>query len=383
MVRFGDVVQQMSESERNPVEAGLNRVVGLEHIDTDDLHIKRWDDISDGTSFSKRFRKGQVLFGRRRAYLRKVAYAEFNGICSGDITVLQPKDGGLLPELLPFLLQTDGFLAYVLSVSAGGLSPRARWRDLAKYEFPLPPKPEQRRIAEILWAAEKTIELRSCCLSRLDALRAALMASPIGPSRSASVNDLQPLDDFIQLIQYGSSKRGCRRAPGLMPMLRIPNVVEGRPNLDDLQWVPMDDAERSLYELTLGDILIVRTNGNPDYVGRTVAVDDECVGMVFASYLIRIRVDSDRLNPSFLNALFQTSATRRRLRGEIRSSAGNYNLNTKGIRRLMIPVPPKREQDRLMDTIQRMDSTKVAMANGQNGRSIGRFLTNHLLSPAS
>jgi type I restriction enzyme, S subunit len=155
MVKFGDLVRQVSVAVRNPAEAGLDRVVGLEHIDSDDLHIKRWDDIGEGTSFSKRFRKGQVLFGRRRAYLRKVAYAEFDGICSGDITVLEQKGDGLLPELLPFVVQTEGFYEHTQKVSAGGLSPRAKWRDLATYEFALPPISEQRRIAEILWAAEK------------------------------------------------------------------------------------------------------------------------------------------------------------------------------------------------------------------------------------
>jgi type I restriction enzyme S subunit len=92
MVHFGDVVRNVDESIRDPQNNGLERYVGLEHIDPESLHIQRWGLISEGTSFTRRFRKGQVLFGKRRAYQRKVAVAEFDGLCSSDILVFEPKD---------------------------------------------------------------------------------------------------------------------------------------------------------------------------------------------------------------------------------------------------------------------------------------------------
>src|SRR5438105_3679380 len=92
MVRFGDVVSNVDVSEYDPLASGIERHVGLEHIDPESLHIKRWGLIKEGTSFSRKFVKGQVLFGKRRAYQRKVAIAEFDGICSGDILVFETKD---------------------------------------------------------------------------------------------------------------------------------------------------------------------------------------------------------------------------------------------------------------------------------------------------
>lgn len=154
---FGDVVRNVDESIRDPQNSGLERYVGLEHIDPESLHIQRWGLISEGTSFTRRFRKGQVLFGKRRAYQRKVAVAEFDGLCSSDILVFEPKDDRLLPELLPFICQSDGFFEHALDTSAGSLSPRTKFKELARYEFPLPPLDEQRRIAEILWAADEVI----------------------------------------------------------------------------------------------------------------------------------------------------------------------------------------------------------------------------------
>jgi type I restriction enzyme S subunit len=166
-VKFGDTVRNVRETERDPLSAGLERYVGLEHIEPENLHIREWGLVAEGTSFTRRFAKGQVLFGKRRAYQRKVAVAEFDGVCSGDILVFEPKDNRLLPELLPFIVQSEGFFANALRTSSGSLSPRTRWRDLAAYEFPLPPLDEQRRIAEILWAADQYIQKQESVLSAL------------------------------------------------------------------------------------------------------------------------------------------------------------------------------------------------------------------------
>ena len=157
VVRFGDVVKNVNETKREPLKAGLERLVGLDCLDPENLRISRWGMIVDGTSFTKRFRKGQVLFGKRRAYQRKVAVAEWDGICSGDILTFEPKDDKLLPELLPFIVQSDSFFEHALGTSAGSLSPRTKWTLLKEYEFPLPPKQEQKKIANILWAAENSI----------------------------------------------------------------------------------------------------------------------------------------------------------------------------------------------------------------------------------
>lgn len=156
-VRFGDVVRNVDISERNPLAKGLNRYIGLDHIDPASLHVTRWGQIEDGTSFIRTFIAGQVLFGKRRAYQRKVALADFDGICSGDILVFEAKES-LIPELLPFIVQSEGFYNHALSTSAGSLSPRTKWKDLATYEFLLPPEDEQRRIADILWAADESIQ---------------------------------------------------------------------------------------------------------------------------------------------------------------------------------------------------------------------------------
>ena len=156
--RFDEVCRQVNEATKDPAAEGLEYVIGLEHIEPNNLHITHWDTLEKETTFTRKFKKGQVLFGRRRAYQRKVAYAEFDGICSGDILVFEAIEKVMLPELLPFLIQSDGFFQKALETSAGSLSPRTKFKELADYEFLLPPKPEQKRLAALLWTADEMIE---------------------------------------------------------------------------------------------------------------------------------------------------------------------------------------------------------------------------------
>lgn len=150
-VKFGDVVRLSKERSSDPIVDGYDRFIGLEHIEPEDLRIRRWGNVADGVTFTSVFKPGQVLFGKRRAYQRKVAVADFAGVCSGDIYVLESKDPKrLLPELLPFICQTEAFFQHAVGTSAGSLSPRTNWTSLADFEFALPPLEEQQRITQLL-----------------------------------------------------------------------------------------------------------------------------------------------------------------------------------------------------------------------------------------
>jgi type I restriction enzyme M protein len=157
-VTFGEVVQNVNETEREPQAVGIERFIGLEHLEPGSLHIREWGNVADGTTFNRRCRPGQVLFGKRRAYQRKVAVAEFDAVVSGDIYVLAPKDGRLLPELLPFICLSERFFQHAVGTSAGSLSPRTNWSSLAQFAFDLPPLDQQRRLACIFTAIDEVIE---------------------------------------------------------------------------------------------------------------------------------------------------------------------------------------------------------------------------------
>lgn len=149
-VRLGDVARERRETCKDNKDG--YPIVGLEHLVPEDITLSKWDENGDNT-FTKRFHQGDVLFGRRRAYLKKAAMAPFDGICSGDITVIEAMDG-LLPELLPFIIQNDAFFEFAVGKSAGSLSPRVKWEHLKAFEFSLPAPEVQEELAELLWSME-------------------------------------------------------------------------------------------------------------------------------------------------------------------------------------------------------------------------------------
>ena len=174
---FGDVVNEVSESERDPIPNGLDRYLGLDHIEPEYLFIERWGSLRDDeVSFTKRFRKGQVLFVKRRAYQRKTAVAEFDGICSGDILAFEPLGDRLIPELLPFIVQSNRFLDHALGTSSGSLSPRTRWSQLRDFEFVLPSVDKQNEMAKLLWAQENQIRSLRKARNACDVARKSLIA---------------------------------------------------------------------------------------------------------------------------------------------------------------------------------------------------------------
>lgn len=154
-MKLGDITRESRETFKGD-KTGIP-IVGLEHLIPQELTFSAYDVDTDNT-FTKMFHKGQILFGRRRAYLKKAAVAEFDGICSGDITVIEAIPGKVDKDLLPFIIQNDALFDYAVSRSAGGLSPRVKWEQLSDYEINLPPIEDQKVLADKLWAAYRLKE---------------------------------------------------------------------------------------------------------------------------------------------------------------------------------------------------------------------------------
>ena len=152
-VCLGDVANERKENCKT--NEYNDHIVGLEHLIPQEVTLTQWAENIENT-FTKVFHKGDVLFGRRRAYLKKAAVAPFDGICSGDITVIEAKPNKIIPELLPFIIQNDNLFDFAVEKSAGSLSPRVKWSHLQNYKFELPDLNKQHELADLLWAAEET-----------------------------------------------------------------------------------------------------------------------------------------------------------------------------------------------------------------------------------
>ena len=199
-MKLGDIARESRETFKGD-KTGIP-IVGLEHLIPQELTFSNHDVDPDNT-FTKVFRKGQILFGRRRAYLKKAAVAEFDGICSGDITVIEAIPGKVEKDLLPFIIQNDALFDYAVSRSAGGLSPRVKWEDLSDYEFALPPLEEQKVLADKLWAAYRLKVAYKKLLTATDEMVKSQFIEMFGTSCD-SVKTI--LSDFISL-KAGKNKK--------------------------------------------------------------------------------------------------------------------------------------------------------------------------------
>lgn len=177
---LGDIAKESRNSSKLPMEEGIERFVGLEHIEPGNLKIQGWGNVADGTTFTKVFLEGDVLFGRRRAYLKKAARADFKGLCSGDITVLRANKKLILPELLPYYLSADTVFEFAVVNSAGSLSPRAKWKDLSKYELTLPDFDAQKKILEVFSLLDMNITQHKDQKQTLKELKQKLLDEILG-----------------------------------------------------------------------------------------------------------------------------------------------------------------------------------------------------------
>jgi type I restriction enzyme S subunit len=356
-VRFGDVVRLSTERCTDPFAQGIERYVGLEHLEPGDLRISSWGNVADGVTFTNRFRPGQVLFGKRRAYQRKVAVAEFDGICSSDIYVFEPADDRLLPDLLPFICQTDGFFEHALKTSAGSLSPRTNWSSLADYEFDLPPIEEQRRQAVIAATVDRTrLKSEECVVRGELAVRATsnhLFARDLcnhsvtlGALVSSGVIHLQtgPFGTVLAASSY--TKAG-------VPVVNPVNMNGDSIDTADGPFVAQSHAaELTRYRMEHGDVVMCRKR----HVGKMFFVRPEYSGFVVGSDCIRLRTNGEQLLGRYLFFYMTSPGVQEWLKG---ATTGTVmpGISESALQRLQLPLPPLDQQQRLVSLLETMSST--------------------------
>ena len=347
-VAFGDVVQLSKERSNDPERDGFERYLGLEHLKPSDLKVCSWGDIVDGTTFTSVFKPGQVLFGKRRAYQRKVAVADFSGVCSGDIYVLEPKGDELLPEMLPFICQSESFYDYVISMSQGGLSPRVNWKALAKYEFALPPLDEQRRIASAAAASASVTNALTRSISSCEALSSSIKKAKFDPALNPAIplGQLCSNDGGIQIGPFGAQlHQSDYKAEGI-PVVMPLNMKDDRIATDGIARVSEVKADSlRVHRVESGDILLPR-RGDLD---RRAYVDDQNEGWLCGTGSIRIRVDSKVNSVAVLYAL----ASPQSMRWLDGHAVGTTmpNLNTKIVASVPIALPPEDELDSVVELL--------------------------------
>jgi len=333
-IAFGDAIESVAERVDNPFKAKVDCYVSLEHLDPGVMTVQRWGAPEDVSAQKLPFEPGDVIFGRRRAYQKKVARADFRGICSAHALVLRARPDMVDPDFLPVFLSSDYFLDRAISISVGSLSPTINSRDLRVQEFELPPLGDQKRIADLLWAMTGEIESQI----RLQHSHASLLR------RYCELAFRSWAAEFpkVPLTSIGELRMGRQKAPKYMtgehsrPYLRVANVGELELDLSAVEEMDFDDSDFERFQLQAGDILL--TEGDivsPVNVGRPALYLGEISSCCFQNTLIRFR-PNDNANSRFAVVLFEGM----RLAGVFASAASTTTVTHLGLRRLSaIEVP--------------------------------------------
>jgi type I restriction enzyme, S subunit len=356
LVKFGDVVRQVKDKV-DPQTAGLDRYVAGEHMDTDNLHIRRWGEIGNGylgPAFHMRFKPRQILYGSRRTYLRKVAVADFEGITANTTYVLEPKDPTvLLPDFLPFVMSAEIFHEHSIKQSKGSVNPYINFSDIEWYEFPLPPVDDQRRIADLLWAADDHLFEVNSLLESLVQLRKSYVVEKFK-------HILKNGSKIVTVAQAGEVLMGRQRSPqyetGISPRpyLRVANVYDGFVDTTDVKMMDFSNKEYEIFGLKHGDVLLVEGHSSAEVVGRSLVYKNEVPGSCFQNTLLRFRphtVSSEFAHQYFRYCLYTREFSR------VAKQTTIAHLGSTRFAKMKFPLVSKEIDDEITKTISNIEAT--------------------------
>ncbi|MFI6376989.1 restriction endonuclease subunit S [Streptomyces sp. NPDC050546] len=291
-----------------------------------------------------------MLYGSRRTYLRKVSYAEFEGVCANTTFVVESAEPGeLLPEMLAFLMTADTFHRHSEYWSRGSVNPYVNWPDIAKYEFPLPPLAEQRRIADLLWSFEHTARAKA---TALEAARQAELTA------LAELYD-EPEWPVRRVGEAGEVQLGMKREPkvhqgtDLRPYLRVANVGDDELFLDDVLEMNFAPSAFTKYALRPKDVLL-NEGQSLEYVGRAAMYRGEIEDCCFQMTLLRFRAGDDVL-PEFALGWFRRCQRLGAFARVAKRTTSMAHLPAGLLSAQPIPVPPISVQQRV---VERLDAAR-------------------------
>lgn len=353
--RFDEIAFNSTEKKK-PVEGDRFTYIGLEHLDSGSLKVSRFGSSIAPIGEKLIMHKGDVLFGKRRAYQKKVAVAPFDGIFSAHGMVLLPKENVIDKNFFPLFISSDYFLDTAINISVGSLSPTINWSDLRKLEFELPDMDTQRKLAELLWSMVEAKEAYQELLRQTDELVKAQFIEMFGDPVENPM-----LWETVPFLQTGSCKNGMNfssKESGIQIECLGVADFQQRMVIDDsvrLSTISLDKMPGSEYLLKDGDIVFVRSNGNKELVGRSAFVTVGDKKVTFSGFCIRYRKTLDELNHFYLLHLLRADSVRAKLRGR---GANVQNLSQKTLASIDVPVPPLPLQEQFVAFARQADKVK-------------------------
>jgi type I restriction enzyme S subunit len=362
--KFEDIAIN-STAKKKPAPADKDVYLGLEHLDSGSLTVTRFGSEVAPIGEKLLMKKGDVLFGKRRAYQKKVAVAPFDGIFSAHGMVLRPKETVVDSSFFPLLISSDYFLDAAIKISVGSLSPTINWRDLRELAFDLPTLKEQRRLAAILWANLETRTAYRELLALTKQLEKSRFVEMFG-SEQIKRNDWEQVPAIEVFHKPMSGEWGADDTDGTgVKVLRTTNFTdEGYIDYSSVVTRKVSKEKCLAKKLRINDIIIEKSGGSDTKpVGRVVFVRTELDNYLFNNFTSVLRLlDSKKFDIWFIfHFLFNTYWN---------GGTKQYDNKTTGIHNLRlseylentyIPCPPLELQNQFADFVRQADKSKFEL----------------------
>lgn len=352
---FGDLVHEVKEKvdrQNNPYEF----FIAGDHMDTDELHLLRRGTFAGsdvGPAFIRVFKPGQVLYGSRRTYLRKVAVADFEGVTANTTFVLETKNESILiQQLLPFIMQSERFVQHSIKRSKGSTNPYVLFSDLCDYEIDLPNIETQKRLAEVLWTMDEVRMAYKKLIAATDELvKSQFIEMFIGKGYSTN-----KLSEVCTVITDGTHKTPVYQEHGIT-FISAKNIIDGKVDFTDVKYISQIEYQeiQKRCRTEAGDILLTKSGT----LGAVALVDtDQPLGL-FES-LALLKYDREQLNGIFLKEQLRSSPIQLRLLSEMKGVAVKH-LHLNVISKTEIVVPPLTLQQKFATFVRQSDKSKFEL----------------------
>ena len=355
-----DQIAINSTAKKKPTEEDKYHYIGLEHIDSQNLIVSRWGSEIAPKGEKLLMKKGDVLFGKRRAYQKKVAIAPFDGIFSAHGMVLRPNEEVVDKDFFPMFISSDYFLDAAIAISVGSLSPTINWKDLARLEFDLPPMEEQRKLAAVLWSINDTLLAYQKLLTETDALVQAQFVEMFG---DPVVNEKSyPLKKIEEIASTRLGKMlDSKRQSGLhqFPYLANANVQWFHFDLNNLNQMDFNDKDRVEFSLRDGDLLVCEGGE----VGRCAIWRNNMRDCFFQKAIHRVRCNEKIIIPEYLAYNFLYHSKQNGFSDIVGTRSTIAHLPGDKLRNMKIVLPPLNLQYEFKNYSEQAEKSKSALLN--------------------
>lgn len=335
-------------AKRTPTKDDMELYIGLEHLESGSLYVTKYGSDVEIKGDKLIMTKGDVLLGKRNAYLRRAAIAPHDGLFSAHGMILRPKEEVIDKDYFPFFIASDIFFDEAIRISVGGLSPTINWKDLKELVFDLPSLEEQKVLADKLWAAYRVKESYRKLLAASDDMVKAKFNKMV-LDKDWSTEKLPNIATYCIGLTY---KPADVCEDGVV-VLRSGNIQNAQIDLSDI--VRVSTKIRENLFVRENDILMCSRNGSAQLVGKTALIPKLDEPMTYGAFMTVIRSDYNR----YLALYFQTDAFRKQLSGA-KSSVMNQ-VTQKMLDEIIVPIPDSRTIDELTRIATQAEVTKASL----------------------